>query len=77
MLAYMYMYMYVIIISALLCAVCVCVCVLIPAFPVCQDVPLCIKWPNDIYYRDKVKLGGVLVTCFSVGRATTTAAVIG
>ena len=57
--------------------VCVCVCVFILVFPVCQDVPLCIKWPNDIYYRDKVKLGGVLVTCFSVGHATTTTAVIG
>lgn len=42
-----------------------------------EDVPLAVKWPNDIYYCDRssgdgkpdtvVKLGGVLVTCQSIG----------
>ena len=27
-----------------------------------QELDLCLKWPNDIYFGDKMKLGGVLVT---------------
>lgn len=32
-----------------------------------QDVELRLKWPNDIYYRDQMKLGGVLVTSTIMG----------
>ena len=27
-----------------------------------QDLDLRLKWPNDIYFGDKMKLGGVLIT---------------
>lgn len=40
-----------------------------------QDLPLCIKWPNDLYFKGEAKLGGILVTTFSMGQQTT--AVIG
>ena len=42
-----------------------------------KDVPVRIKWSNDIYYRDRVKLGGILVSCFSFGSNTTLTAVVG
>ncbi|CAL8365217.1 unnamed protein product [Lota lota] len=32
-----------------------------------QDIDLRVKWPNDIYYSNKVKLGGVLVTSTLMG----------
>ena len=39
---------------------------------------MCIKWPNDIYYQNRVKLGGVLVSAFSPSSPTSpTTAVIG
>lgn len=39
---------------------------------------MCIKWPNDIYYKNQVKLGGVLVTSFTAGSGSTpTTAIIG
>ena len=38
---------------------------------------MCIKWPNDIYYKDKVKLGGILVSCFTIPGQNTITAVIG
>ena len=41
------------------------------------SLPLTIKWPNDIYYQSKVKLGGILVSCLSVGNNTSHTAVIG
>ena len=31
-----------------------------------EDVPLRIKWPNDIYHEGRVKLGGILVSCVTV-----------
>ena len=42
-----------------------------------QSLPLTIKWPNDIYYQAKVKLGGILVSCLSVGNSSSHTAVIG
>lgn len=30
-------------------------------FYVLQDINLRLKWPNDIYYGQEIKLGGVLV----------------
>jgi biotin---protein ligase len=51
----------------------------VPGF---EDLPLHVKWPNDVYYVDPdaerrgtmtpeqaIKLGGVLVTCQSMGSA--------
>ncbi|KAM4546012.1 biotin--protein ligase isoform 2-T2 [Odontesthes bonariensis] len=32
-----------------------------------QDIDLRVKWPNDIYYSDLMKLGGVLVTSTLLG----------
>ncbi|KAM9846631.1 biotin--protein ligase [Aulostomus maculatus] len=32
-----------------------------------QDIDLRVKWPNDIYYGDRIKLGGVLVTSTVIG----------
>uniref|UniRef100_A0A8C4ZLI7 Holocarboxylase synthetase n=1 Tax=Gadus morhua TaxID=8049 RepID=A0A8C4ZLI7_GADMO len=32
-----------------------------------QDIDLRVKWPNDIYYSNKIKLGGVLVTSTLMG----------
>lgn len=32
-----------------------------------QDIDLRVKWPNDIYYSDLMKLGGVLVTSTVIG----------
>lgn len=40
-----------------------------------QDLPLRIKWPNDIYYESQVKLGGILVSCLSLGNSTNTAVI--
>ncbi len=37
----------------------------VPSFPL-QDLPIRIKWPNDIYYKDQVKLGGILVTSYAL-----------
>ncbi|CAI8054505.1 Biotin--protein ligase [Geodia barretti] len=43
-----------------------------------EELPVCIKWPNDIYYQNRVKLGGVLVSVFSASDPTSpTTAVIG
>lgn len=39
----------------------------IRSMPGYQDVELRLKWPNDIYYRDQMKLGGVLVTSTIMG----------
>ena len=36
---------------------------------------MCLKWPNDIYFGDKVKIGGVIVT--SSAMSGTLSAVIG
>ena len=36
-----------------------------------------IKWPNDIYYQNKVKLGGILNSCFSTSGSVALTAVIG
>ena len=36
---------------------------------------MCLKWPNDIYFGDKVKIGGVIVT--SSATSGTLCAVIG
>lgn len=33
-----------------------------------QNLDLRVKWPNDIYFGDKQKVGGVLVTSSSMGR---------
>ena len=32
-----------------------------------QDLDLRVKWPNDIYYGNLMKLGGVLVTSTVIG----------
>lgn len=32
-----------------------------------QDIDLRVKWPNDIYYSNLIKLGGVLVTSTLMG----------
>lgn len=40
-----------------------------------QELEVFIKWPNDIYYKKKVKLGGILVTAYTMGADTT--AIIG
>ncbi|KAI6651969.1 Biotin--protein ligase [Oopsacas minuta] len=32
-----------------------------------ENVDLCLKWPNDIYYGNSMKLGGVLVKNYSMG----------
>lgn len=32
-----------------------------------QDINLRVKWPNDIYYSDLMKLGGVLVNSTLMG----------
>ncbi|KAK7494550.1 hypothetical protein BaRGS_00014203 [Batillaria attramentaria] len=39
----------------------------IRSLPGYQDLELRLKWPNDIYYRDQMKLGGVLVTSTIMG----------
>lgn len=33
-----------------------------------QDVDLRLKWPNDIYYSNLMKLGGVLVNSSMTGQ---------
>ncbi|KAK6183061.1 hypothetical protein SNE40_010610 [Patella caerulea] len=45
------------------------------SLPGCGDLPLKLKWPNDIYYERSIKLGGVIVNCSVVG--STIHAVIG
>ena len=68
--------------------VCVCMCVCVHACVcacVCyhmttswlQDLPLQIKWPNDIYYKDQVKLGGILVTSFAILHSPDHTAIVG
>ena len=42
-----------------------------------QAVQVSIKWPNDIYYQNKVKLGGILISCFSTSGSVALTAVIG
>lgn len=42
-----------------------------------EALPIRIKWPNDIYYRSHVKLGGILVSCLSLGNTQTHSAIIG
>ncbi|XP_068919049.1 biotin--protein ligase isoform X2 [Petaurus breviceps papuanus] len=37
------------------------------SIPEYQDINLRVKWPNDIYYSDQMKLGGVLVNSTLVG----------
>ncbi|XP_044526202.1 biotin--protein ligase [Gracilinanus agilis] len=37
------------------------------SIPEYQDIDLRVKWPNDIYYSDQMKLGGVLVNSTLVG----------
>lgn len=32
-----------------------------------QDIDLRVKWPNDIYYSNLMKIGGVLVTSTVIG----------
>ena len=39
------------------------------------DGAVSIKWPNDIYYKKEAKLGGIIVTSFSLGEKTV--AIIG
>ena len=36
-------------------------------FNLCQEIDLRVKWPNDIYYSNLMKLGGVLVTSTVIG----------
>lgn len=36
-------------------------------FNLCQDIDLRVKWPNDIYYSNLMKLGGVLVNSTVIG----------
>ncbi|CAG0913351.1 unnamed protein product [Notodromas monacha] len=31
------------------------------ALPLCEDLDVCLKWPNDIYLGDRSKIGGILV----------------
>jgi len=38
-----------------------------------QDLKLGLKWPNDIYYAGKQKIGGVLVTTSIAGSEVTAA----
>ncbi|XP_025067832.1 biotin--protein ligase isoform X2 [Alligator sinensis] len=38
------------------------------SIPGYQDIDLRVKWPNDIYYSDLMKLGGVLVTSTLTGK---------
>lgn len=33
----------------------------------CQDIDLRVKWPNDIYYSNLMKIGGILVTSTLIG----------
>ena len=40
----------------------------IRTLPGYEDVPLRIKWPNDIYHNGRVKLGGILVSCVTVDK---------
>lgn len=40
-----------------------------------EEINVCLKWPNDIYFGDKVKIGGVIVT--SSAMSGTLSAVIG
>ena len=40
----------------------------IRTLPGYEDVPLRIKWPNDIYHEGRVKLGGILVSCVTVDK---------
>ncbi|CAH3198906.1 unnamed protein product, partial [Porites evermanni] len=40
-----------------------------------EEIGICLKWPNDIYFGDKVKIGGVIVT--SSAMSGTLSAVIG
>ncbi|XP_074070038.1 biotin--protein ligase isoform X2 [Macrotis lagotis] len=37
------------------------------SIPEYQDINLRVKWPNDIYYSDQMKLGGILVNSTLVG----------
>ncbi|XP_035770702.1 biotin--protein ligase-like [Neolamprologus brichardi] len=37
------------------------------SLPGYQDIDLRVKWPNDIYYGNRMKLGGVLVTSTVLG----------
>jgi len=40
-----------------------------------QDISICLKWPNDIYYGKEVKIGGVVISSSAIGN--TLNAVIG
>ncbi|ESP03602.1 hypothetical protein LOTGIDRAFT_171251 [Lottia gigantea] len=35
--------------------------------PQCEDLPLKLKWPNDIYFNRLMKLGGVIVNSSMIG----------
>jgi len=45
----------------------------IKQLPGCKDLKLGLKWPNDIYYDGKQKIGGVLVTTSIAGSEVTAA----
>lgn len=49
----------------------------IRTLPGYEDLPIRVKWPNDVYFKDQVKLGGILVSCFCIGGGSTQTAVIG
>lgn len=49
----------------------------IRSLPGYEQLPIRIKWPNDIYYKNQVKLGGILVSCLSMGNSSTHTAIIG
>ena len=70
----------------IMCSWCVCVSrvVITQGLFLCSDalyslqaVPVSIKWPNDIYYQSKMKLGGILISCFSASGSVALTAVIG
>lgn len=43
------------------------------SIPGYQELELQIKWPNDIYYGNKVKIGGILITTHVIGDIITVA----
>ena len=43
----------------------------IRTLPGYEAIPIRIKWPNDIYHEGRVKLGGILVSCVTVGKICT------
>lgn len=47
------------------------------SLPGYEGLQIRIKWPNDIYYESRVKLGGILVSCLSLGNSSAHTAIIG